>query len=171
MAERASWLDYAEKGGIKANEISFASVGLGRLQEILERFPLRHARKVLHPTVSSVAQVVLSRVRSLSPRKTGSLRRAWHKKTKWYGHSLTSFAIVKANYSPFKTKPGYAPHTHIIEKGTEPRYTKIGAKRGIGPAFHMMARTQQTVGPRVEARLTAQVLKRLEAEIRKEMGE
>lgn len=97
-----------------ANRIEFT--GLEELRAALKQLPEELAREA-DDIIDNRTELALSEIIQRYPRRTGNLRKGVRKKKIRDGWQLRNTAA----------------HSHLFERGTQARHTKIGAHRGAMP--------------------------------------
>lgn len=118
--------------------------GIDHIRTVLQELPKSTEKRAVRDAMVDAADVFVDDAVARVPVREGRLRdsivRTWRiiksqeRGTKKPGKDGAR-AFVGPNYSrTAASSKGYAPHGHLVEYGTGPRYTKAGAYRGETPA-------------------------------------
>jgi HK97 gp10 family phage protein len=113
--------------------------GAAELQRLLDQLPAKVQRKVSRAAISAGLTPILRAMRKGVPVKEGTLKKSLGRKVKAYPKTYTTVGLAGP-------KKYAAPHAHLVEYGTGPRYDKDGNYAGQMPPnpFVRKARDEQT---------------------------
>jgi HK97 gp10 family phage protein len=117
------------------NTIQFTLVGEKELRRMLESLPRKMSGPVVRKALREGAKPILAAARAAAPisddKDPGGLKKSMSPgrgiRIRTYRRSGTTVAVIGPAWPQ-------GAHGHLIEFGTEPRFTKDGKYRGIGPA-------------------------------------
>lgn len=129
-------------------------IDLGSLEHTLSMLPTQIRTKALKPAVKAAGQNLASVLRDFANWHRSAIKNPVFRKGRRIGQPRQHFAdtiITKVWTIPNQhgyvayagPKSGEAPHAHLLERGTVERFTKTGAYRGRGPAYHILSNTIQ----------------------------
>lgn len=124
----------------KADLAQFAELmGADELKHLMRKLPPRVHRKVTRAAISAGLTPMLRAMRKEVPVDDGVLKASLGRKVKAYDKSLSVVGLAGP-------KKNAAPHAHLVEYGTAPRYDADGNYSGVMPPnpFVRKAREEQT---------------------------
>jgi HK97 gp10 family phage protein len=162
------------------DSIKIDLLGDKQLMRKLDRLSTRVGRRVLRKATRAGTTPVLRDAKSRVPVDEGNLKKSMGRRFKWYNRTGTYVVIVGPRQRQEKTtlkrgslfqttttKAIKGSHGHLVEFGTEPRYTKNGAFRGIGPAQPFMRPAWEAGRKKAEALAVKKLLEEVEKEARR----
>lgn len=124
----------------KSNLTGYAElIGADELQRLMRKLSPRIHRKVTRAAISAGLTPMLRAMRKEVPVDDGVLKASLGRKVKAYDKTLSVVGLA----GPRKNA---APHAHLVEYGTAPRYDAEGKYAGVMPPnpFVRKARDEQT---------------------------
>jgi HK97 gp10 family phage protein len=115
--------------------------GFDDVEAALKELPKATSKNVVKRAMLDAAEPMVQDAKGKAPRREGDL-----------AEGISATAQIVSSQAPFSRKPGkgevrvfvgpnykpgtpgYAPHAHLVEFGTGPRFTESGASRGQMPA-------------------------------------
>lgn len=127
-------------------QMKVAVDGLETLNKQLEALPRNVSRKILAGALRKAARPIANEARATAPvGPTGNLRRSF--RVRAIRARILRRRGKAAGVSITNRNTASAPHAHLVEKGTGPRYTKSGRYTGIMPANPFMERAANKLFP------------------------
>lgn len=138
--------------------------GLKELGQQLETLPAKVAKKILRPATRKAAKPLAAECKAAAPvGPTGNLRRSFKVRAMKIRGRRKKNTVGVVITSPGQ---GLAPHAHLVEKGTKPRFTKKGKATGVMPANPFMQRAAEKTFPAVVRVFETELATRLKAVMR-----
>ncbi len=121
-------------------------IGMDELDRVLRDLPKKVSKNVQRKAVRAGTSVLLKatrrNVRAIG-KVTGTLLKSLTKKVKTYSRTSTVAGIVGP-------RARAAPHAHLVEYGTDPRYHKSGKSVGRMPILAPFRRAFYSTAPEVK---------------------
>lgn len=118
---------------------------LAKLNKQLEDLPRDISRKILTGALRKAARPIAKECRATAPvGPTGNLRNSFKVRVIPARILRRRFKVAGVYIT---SRASHAPHAHLVEKGTGPRYTRSGRYTGIMPANPFMARAAAKLFP------------------------
>lgn len=123
----------------KADLAAAELLGAAELKQLLKKLPPRIHRKVTRAAISAGLTPMLRAMRKEVPVDEGVLKASLGRQVKAYDKTLSVVGLAGP-------KKNAAPHAHLVEYGTAPRYHADGSYAGQMPPnpFVRKARDEQT---------------------------
>jgi len=165
-----------------ASDFSINLLGEKQLLRKLDRLSDKIGRRVLAKAMRAASRPVIKAARANVPTDSGNLKKSLGVRLKFYRGSGTEVAIVgprirgqrtttiKSGANAGKervTKGLYGRHGHLVEFGTQARYTKTGKFTGIMPANPFMRRAWDSMHKAAERAGIDKLKKEVEKEARR----
>ena len=136
--------------------IKLSLSGADELHRTLQEMAKKLGKEKTTAILAEAAKIVTRAVRIFAPKgPTGNLRRAAYDKglpvKAWY--PAVAIAAMRGRK---------APHAHLVEYGTRPRYTKLGKSTGIMPSTPYFSGAWGAVKGQVESHIESRLSEELD---------